>query len=101
MYRYILYFAVFNAQLFYYRYIRAPCATCKKNHRHYAGGRGFNTNPTVQTHELTAALLHIPHRIDRHTQNKITTEPATIRALLSPNTILIPKQLNGVLNGAD
>ena len=70
----------------------------------YAGGvagQGFNTKPTVQTCELKAALPHIPHGIGRHTQHKINTKPATIRALASSNTTGIPKQLDGVLNGAD
>lgn len=76
----------------------------RRNHRNHAedaAGQGFNTNNTVQPCELKAALPHIPHLIDQHTQHKINCKPATISAFVSPNDILIPKRCNCVLNEAD
>lgn len=72
----------------------------RKNPRYYAGAvaeQGFNAKPKVQTCQLKAALPHIPHPIDQH---KINTGPATTRAFVPSNTILILKQ-PGVLGEAD
>lgn len=76
----------------------------RRNHGNYAedaAGQEFNTKNTVQPCELKAALPHIPHLIDRHTQQKINRKPANISAFVSPNDILIPKRCNCVLNEAD
>lgn len=60
--------------------------------------KGLTQNP--QSQPVTERLLFPTFPIRLIGTPKINTEPATVRAFVSPNTILIPKQLDRVLNGA-